>query len=190
MISRATPHPDLPAPAALVRNWRLDASERAVESLLPEVGCGGLTVDSIVRSLGAAKGSVYLRWPDVERLIGTVLDRWTECLTHEPSDSSEPVGTVVCRALLAPVETADGVRPAIPCCLRASPCPQGWNQRWDQLAAHYGLGGGEIAQIIGEAIQAIASSSVVRDLLAQGRFEDAAAVVALAINGTDDESDA
>ena len=150
---------------------------------------GGLTVDSIVRSLGAAKGSAYLRWPDVERLIGTVLDRWSERLPHEPSLPSETVGTAVCRALLAPVETVDGLRPAIPCCLRASPCPQDWNQRWDQLAAHYGLGGSEIAQLIGEAVQAVASSSVVRDLLAQGRFEDAAAVVAQTINGDEDESD-
>lgn len=189
MIPRATPHPHSATPTELVRSWRLDASERAIECLLSEVGCGGLTVDSIVRSLGAAKGSVYLRWPDVERLIGTVLDRWTERLTCGPSLPTESVGTAVCRALLAPVETVGGLRPAIPCCLRGSPCPQDWNRRWDQLAAHHGLGGGEIAQLIGEAIQAIASSSVVHELLAEGRFEEAAAVVALAINGTDDDPD-
>ncbi len=189
MISRATPHPDLPAPAPLIRDWRLDASARVIDSLLSDVGCASLTVDDIAKSLGVAKGSIYLRWPDIARITGILMDRRTDSLIQAANDPNDAPPIAICGDLLAPVESTNGVRPAIPCCLHASPCPHGWTLRWAQLAKHYGMGTSGIAQLIGEAIQAVASSPTVRELLEQGQFDAAAEVVAIAVNGPDDDDE-
>jgi AcrR family transcriptional regulator len=195
MLPRATPHPALAAPHALIRDWRDAAAEHALEALLPSVGCGGLTADGIAAAIGVAQGSVSLRWPDIERLMGKLLDRWaTQVAPDRDLEAQEhSIAQSVCHLLFAPVESAGGVRPAIPCCLATSPCPHGWNARWDGLAASLGLGSGAIAQVIGEAVQAIASSPTVRELITDGRFEEAAAVVAMVIEGAganeDDELD-
>lgn len=153
------------------------------------MGCASLTVDDIAKSLGVAKGSIYLHWPDIARIIDILMERRTDSLIQAANDPANAPPIAICADLFAPVESANGVRPAIPCCLHASPCPHGWTQRWVQLAKHYGVGTSGIAQLIGEAIQAVASSPTVRELLEQGQFDAAAEVVAIAVNGPDDDDE-
>jgi hypothetical protein len=63
-----------PTADALVREWRAGALEGAIEALLSEVGCAGLTADVIARRLGVAKGSARLTREAVDAAIARTLD--------------------------------------------------------------------------------------------------------------------
>ena len=90
-----------PLADALVREWRAGALEKAIEALLCEVDCTGLTSDVIARRLGVAKGSVRLTRDAVDAAIGRSLDEWErQLLTPKTDVSDEPV-IEACRALFA-----------------------------------------------------------------------------------------
>ena len=192
MTSSASPRrgsgPAPPDPAARfkerVRQWREEAILQAVAELLVEQGCQRLTMDDVAKRVGIAKGSLYLHTNARAHLVAEVLDRW---LTQIPGPTRPPHIPdaqripVILAALLAP--GAHG-GPAFPCCLHHSPCPHGWADRWAELARAYGLdearGGvnsAKDADLLGEAIQALATVPTVRALSREGKLEAAREVV-------------
>jgi hypothetical protein len=118
-----------PTADALVREWRAGALEGAIEALLSEVGCAGLTADVIARRLGVAKGSARLTREAVDAAIARTLDEWERQLLVPTTDVSDEPVIEACRALFAPASDGRGVRASIPCCLGESPCPNGWTER-------------------------------------------------------------
>jgi len=112
----------------------------------------------------------------VGEAVWRTLDEWERQLpSHADCACDEPMAHVYC-ALLAPAGGTGVERAAFPCCLGASPCPNGWVERWRRIAVAYGLGNGEIAQLLGEAIQAVASSDQIRGLLAAKQASEAVIV--------------
>jgi len=174
-----------PLADALVREWRAGALEKAIEALLCEVGRTGLTSDVIARRLGVVKGSVRLTRDAVDAAIGRSLDEWErQLLTPKTDVSDEPV-IEDCRALFATARSGRGVRASFPCCLGESPCPNGWTERWGRIGPAFGFGANEVAQLLGEAIQAAASSEELQGLLVSGRGVEALTWVTELLGGND-----
>ncbi len=161
-----------------VRRWREDAITEAVAELLREQGCQQLTMDEVAKRVGIAKGSLYLHAAARNDLVARVLDRWAADVPRPqgpPSGPREERWRRACAALFSRAEKGgrDGPPEAasLPCCLHTSPCPHGWNGRWTELAEAYGLleeeavnGSTPSWMLLGEAIQALASTRSVREL--------------------------
>ncbi len=162
-----------------VREWREQAILQAVAEILVDDGCQHLTMDDLARRVGIAKGSLYLHTTTRDELVEQVLDLWaTEVPAADRKAGPGERWGDACGALFAPVDRGTAVRPAIPCCLRQSPCPHGWMKRWQAIAEAHGLPteGGD-AVTLGEAVQALTSLASVRALAADGRIGEARAVV-------------
>ena len=161
-----------------VRVWREQAILQAVGELLVEAGCIGLTMDDVARRVGVAKGSLYLHAPTRNALVSQVLDRWAEDVPPPPASGGPGPLTAVCEALFSGVQRGDSARsPALPCCLHTSPCPHGWDARWQRVAQAYGLDPSTEIELIGQAVQALGATQSVRSLVAEGRLTEAAAIV-------------
>ena len=135
-------------------------------------------MDGVARRVGVAKGSLYLHTPTRDALVSRVLDRWAEDVPlSAPSDDPGPL-TALCEALFSGVQRGDAAHsPALPCCLRTSPCPHGWGARWRRLVGSYGLELTPEIELIGQAVQALAATQSVRSLVAEGRLDEAGAIV-------------
>jgi hypothetical protein len=158
IVENTTPNQSAPTAEALVKAWLVGALDRAIEPLLCEVGCAGLTAEVIARRFRVAKGSARLTREAVDEAVWRTLDEWERQLPARADGVRDEPMADVCRALLAPAGGTGVERAAFTCCLGASPCPNGWVERWRRIAVAYGPGSGEIAQLLGEAIQAVASS--------------------------------
>ena len=175
-----------------VRRWREEAIRRATSDLLIEMGCSGLTMAEIARRVGIARGSLYLDTSDRTYLVAEVLDSWVRETVgvRSRADTEQVSASGVCEVLFTAAPVVSGnPRPAIPCCLRSTPCPHDWSQRWEQVARNVGLGTGPIAMLLGEAIQALASTGPVRELVDRGRFEEAGEVVGRLLDALSTEDD-
>ena len=164
-----------------VREWREQAILQAVGELLLGQGCLALTMDDVARRVGVAKGSLYLHAPTRSDLVAQLLDRWMGEVPVPPEgpEAGAPCAvTAICGALFSEVRRLEsGPSPAFPCCLRTSPCPHGWVDRWSRLAEVYGLSPNDDVELIGEALQALSSTPSVQTLVAAGRLADARAIV-------------
>lgn len=156
-----------------LHTWRDDAVARCIGSLVREVGCR-FTIDDIAHRIGVARGSLFIDRSTAVDVIEETLDAWAERVVPAAlGDGVEPF-VAACWALLTTSGDADGERrPAIPCCLAASPCPHRWPARWGPVAARFGLGTSDVAALLGEALQAIAASDQVRALIFEGRTMEA-----------------
>ncbi len=170
-----------------VREWREQAILQAVGELLLEQGCLALTMDDVARRVGVAKGSLYLHAPTRSDLIAQLLDRWmgeVPVPPAVPAPGASGAVTAICGALFSEVRRLESApSPAFPCCLRTSPCPHGWVDRWSRLAEAYGLDPNDDVELIGEALQALSSTPSVQALVAAGRLGDARAIVSRFADG-------
>jgi AcrR family transcriptional regulator len=164
-----------------VKQWREEAILSAVAELLREEGCRELTMDQIARRVGVAKGSLYLHTTTRSGLLEQMLNRWASQVPTPDGavagDVTERLGAL-CAALMTPVNRGAGAAsPAFPCCLHTSPCPHGWAERWAHLAAAYGLDTTPDAEVLGEALQALAATPHLRALVAEERTGEAQALL-------------
>ena len=164
-----------------VRQWREQAILEAVAQLLADEGCVGLTMDDVARRVGIAKGSLYLHTNTRNALVSSLLDRWEEDVAAPETGGEAPEWERLeraCASLFREVERGGRSRaPAFPCCLRTSPCPHGWAERWARVAHGHGLGSMRDLDLIGEAAQAVAATRSVRALLDADELEQAYEVV-------------
>ena len=125
MVENTILNQSAPRADALIKAWRVGALDRAIEPLLCEVGCAGLTAEVIARRLGVAKGSARLTREAVGEAGRRTLDEWERQLpSHANGARDEPMAHVYC-ALFVPAGGTGVERAAFPCCLGASPCPNG-----------------------------------------------------------------
>ena len=158
-----------------VRLWREEAIRQAAAELLVEEGCLVLTMEQVAKRVGIAKGSLYLHATTRTALVSDLLDRWAEEVPLPDAGEGEADVRRVCAALFEAVPRGrDTTRPAIPCCLRTSPCPHGWPERWNKIATAYGFGASPVAQVLGEAVQSLASTPSVRGMIDEGRTGEVA----------------
>ena len=181
-----------------VREWRQEAILEAVAGLLLTRGCEEFTMEDVARRVGIAKGSLYLHVRARSDLVDQVLDRWAKEVPHQalpPGLSWEEQCNLVCAALFRGVERGGSadvpVAPAIPCCLRVSPCPHGWSARWRVIAKAWGIaedgpqaGPAPEGALLGEAIQALASAPFAAELLRGGRLDEAKEIVQRFVAGS------
>lgn len=181
-----------------VRQWRQEAILQAVAELLLSQGCTEFTMDDLARRVGIAKGSLYLHTNARSDLVGQVLDRWAAEVPKGVLQSGlswEERRRRACDALFSGVarggEPHGPLAPAIPCCLSVSPCPHGWAGRWKELARDYELLGtapqAELTPevvLLGEAIQALASTLSVRGLLQGGRLSEVRGILQRWVEGS------
>jgi hypothetical protein len=105
---------------------------------------------------------LYLDTSSKTELTGQVRDRWaSEIPAPAGSDRVLEKGCVV---LVSPVETDASACVGFPCCLAGSSSSFQWNRPWVSIAAAQGLGKDDGIRIIDGAIQALASTSVLREL--------------------------
>ena len=181
-----------------VREWRQEAILEAVAGLLITRGCEEFTMEDVARWAGIAKGSLYLHVSARSDLVDQVLDRWAEDVPLQalpPGLSWEEQCNLVCTTLFRGMERGGSedvpLAPAIPCCLRMSPCPYGWAARWRIIAKAWGIaedgpqaGPAPEGVLLGEAIQALASAPFVAELLRDGRLDEAKELVQRFVAGS------
>jgi AcrR family transcriptional regulator len=160
-----------------VRQWQEAAIADAVAELLVEFGCTELTMEQVAKRVGIAKGSLYLHTTSRSGLVASSLDRWTAEVPQPSGEEEDPLHAASEALFHGVARGAGPSRPALPCCLRTSPCPHGWGARWKEIALAYGLGDSSSARLIGEAVQALACTPTVRALVDQARLEEAGAIV-------------
>ena len=168
-----------------VRQWREQAILEAVGELLVSDGCLGMTMDDVAKQVGIAKGSLYLHTTARGELVDQVLDTWAGDVPAPSGDVAKGQGWVaLCEDLFAPVERGENIRPAMPCCMRLAPCPHGWMRRWSDAAKARGLSADdEEGQILGQAVQALASMESLHTMIEDDRIDDARQVVRRFIAG-------
>ena len=156
-----------------VRDWTGHEILRAADEMLATVGCVEFNMDVLASTVGVAKRTLYRFAKSRESLMGAVLKGWlSELVLGEPQPAENAlVGLTAVLKMLCGVADlpAPHAGAGFPCCLRTSPCPYGWMNRWQAISEIYGLAAGDETARLGEAAQALAASPIARDLLTQGR---------------------
>ena len=178
--TRTSSNDEMPDPirpkgfAQRVKAWRDQEILRAADELLAAVGCFAFKINVVASTAGVAKRTVSRFAGSRESLIAAVLEwRLNELALGEPKQTDNAlVGlTAVIKMLCGVADRPEqGARADFPCCLRTSPCPHGWMNRWQTISAIYGLTPGNETAMLGEAVQELAALPASKALLEQGRF--------------------
>ena len=170
-----------------VSAWREEAILQAASELLATAGCVEFNMGPVASAVGIAKGTVYRHVESRKSLIGNVLEGWMHDLRlGEPKQSNDSSGamTHLIEALCHQADRRGGdVQVAFPCCLRTSPCPHGWNRRWQAISEAQGLACDERSARLGEAIQALTALPSSRELIKEGRFTELKALLRNTLDG-------
>jgi hypothetical protein len=114
IVENTTPNQSAPTADALAKAWLVGALDRAIEPLLCEVGCAGLTAEVIARRFRVAKGSARLTREAVDEAVWRTLDEWERQLPARADGvRDEPMAesAVRCwRRLAGPVWSARRLR--------------------------------------------------------------------------------
>ena len=160
-----------------VRQWREDAILQAVSDLLADEGCLDLTMDDVAGRIGIAKGTLYLHTTTRDELLSQLLERWARDVASPRPDAGPYDWADACASLFERVERGTSKSmPSFPCCLRTSPCPHGWLERWRTIAASFGLPvelEADTTTVVGEAIQALAVMPHIRQVVSEDRLIEA-----------------
>ena len=170
-----------------VSAWREKAILQAASELLATAGCVEFNMDTVAAAVGIAKGTVYRHVESRTSLIGNVLEGWMNDLglgeLKQSSDSSGAMAQVIEVLCHQADRPGEDVQVAFPCCLRTSPCPHGWNSRWQAISEAQGLACDDRSASLGEAIQALAALPSSRALIKEGRFTELKALLRNTLGG-------
>ena len=171
--------------AQRVKAWRDQEILQAADELLAAVGCFAFSIKVVASTVGVAKRTVSRFAGSRESLIAAVLERRLNDLAlGEPNDNALVGLTAVVKMLCGVSDRPEqGARADFPCCLRTSPCPQGWMNRWQTISAIYGLAPGHQTAMLGEAVQALAALPASKALFEQGRSTERYELLLITLNG-------
>ena len=173
--------------AQRVKAWRYQEILQAADELLAAVGCFAFNIKVVASTVGVAKRTVSRFAGSRESLIAAVLERRLNDLAlGEPKQNDNAlVGLTAVVKMLCGVSDwpEQGTRADFPCCLRTSPCPQGWMNRWQTISAIYGLTPGHQTAMLGEAFQALAALPASKALFEQGRSTERYELLLITLNG-------
>ena len=162
--------------SARARAWRHEAIIDAAIDALTSVGCIGFNMDSIAARVGVSKGTLYEHAGSRDDLIAEVLMRWTEDVeipdVPEVTTPAAALGQALDALYRGTERGGDISSPALPCCLRVSPCPHGWTDRWQPIAVAFGLNDPADVRLLGEALQALAAVPSFKSLSKEGHLAE------------------